>query len=296
MYSSQNPLVVPTDYLPMRGEGYDKEFLNVQPFGVPEMMLLSQAVSKDEYYSFVEAVQNSIGNEVELTVADFFVIAALQRIISFQNPEMLWNWTCTDMQMRLRIAPEASDNDKQIAAEYLTTENFVFKHEEWYLHHVSRENYERISDVIVRDFSGVIAGKYEPCGTHNSVPVTPELFFRQIKQIPLDFKLEEGFAFPMARDLGEYKMLARTKPELKKLLDPATWLGDKYGETLGDKINFLMTAQRDTAMSVLQQAIAYSSKASYGIERNIHSPNCVACGAHTATRVLTITPNMFFEV
>lgn len=277
---------LPTSSLPSRGLTYSVDTLEMRPLGITEMMLISEAIETNDDGPFVHAIQSTTNIPESLTLGDFYLLAAIQRIITFTKSPIQWTWTCTNNIMTIILEDDASSD----LVSLLVDLGFLDTGEKTFVN-MAIQNYQ---DIVVKleKYKGQFIGSLDYCNTENIAKVTPELLLESTTQIAGEVELEEGYALPTTDHVAEYKKLA-VDDRLRKLLPLVNWLTDERGRTLADRIDTLRRIP--DGMDVLDKASAYDVKYQHGLRRDILCPNCTRCGARTDTQRFPVTASSFYR-
>ena len=181
------------------GEG-SPEQITINPIGMTELSMLSEAATLNKHVTFVDAILNTVENveDHQLSMGEFFQIVAYHRINAFPDSPIELNWTCS---------------------------GFMFTDKE--------ENELRYDEVEAEDTEYQKTLRPKPCG--QTCHVDFEYNDLDILQMP-ERELPEGFAIPTAALYAEYVELSND-PKLAKIIPAAQWIA--HGTTIEDKIKFL---------------------------------------------------------
>lgn len=283
----------PITLLPSRGLLYAESTVEIKPFGIPEMMLISEAIETNDDTPFVRAVQESTNISSPLTMGDFYLIAAIQRVLTFKNSPINWEWVCTGeiLNFTANVPVEGEEvpaliNHFREAGTFESNKGFEV---------YGPNKIRKVLAELQKDFAGQYTGSIDYCQTKNEAVITPELLMESTTRIDSEFSLaslDKGYTLPLSTLIPEYKKLA-TNDRVRKLLPLVSWLDSSYGNTLAEKIDVL---QRTTdGMDILDKASVYDVKFQHGLKRNIVCPPCIRCNAHTDTQHFPITAQSFYR-
>lgn len=278
-----------TSALASRGRNLGKDVLQIQPLVFDQLMSISESIETDDYLPFVLAIQDSCNSDLDL--CDFYLVAAIQRIISMPDMPIMLNWECRENNAEIQIL--TSDKATEIS-EILTSLGFVYSDEKsrWIKNSVSKAEYAKLNKLLDQYVTD-IKGSWFTCLTKNSEPLTPEHLLNFVRQFPEDMVLDPNFATPKAIDIADYNELAKN-PRMKKLLPVVLWMSDRFGSTLKARMRFLTEQPREVTFPIVQKALKYDTDYRAGLAKVINCPPCSCCGARTEPFTLTIGPKIFF--
>lgn len=290
IYSEQNPLEIKCSDLPSRGVSYGIEKLSIRPLNFEDTVEIGESDSTGDDLPFVLAINRCVTNlDGFLDVSDFYLVAAIVRLISMHEMPITMKWTCAERHLKLKL-----DESTQELQEALTSRNFVYDAETsiWQKNAVSEKEYHELNSMI----QGKGSGSWYTCSTPNTFDLTVQHLLKHVKQLPENSMLqdlEHGFRFPNSLDIAEYKRLSQDK-KIARLMRVCMWIDESYGNSLEARFNYLRNAQTQVTMHLIQTALRYDQKYTAGLSKIIVSGPCSACGSATHTAVVTVTPKMFF--
>lgn len=290
LYSEQNPLEISCSILPSFGVSYGLEKLSIRPLNFEDTVEIGESESTGDDLPFVLAINRCVMNlNGFLDVSDFYLVAAIVRIISMHEMPITMKWNCAERHLKLKL-----DDSIQEIQEALTARNFNYDVDTsiWQKNAVSEKEYHELNSLI----QGKGAGSWYTCSTQNTFDLTVEHLLKHVRQLPSDTStadLEVGFRFPNSLDIAEYKRLSQDK-KIARLLRVCMWMDDSYGNSLEARFNYLRNAQTQVTMHYIQTALKYDQKYKAGLSKIITSGPCSVCGSATHTAVITVTPKMYF--
>lgn len=290
MYSEQNPLEISCSLLPSRGVSYSIDKLSIRPLNFEEAVEIGESEATGDDLPFVLAINKCVANlNGFLDVCDFYLVAAIVRLISMDKMPITMKWTCAEHHLKLKL-----DESTQELQEALTAHNFSYDPETtiWHKYAVSEKEYHELNALI----QGKGAGSWYTCSTSNTFDLTPEHLLKHVRQLGADVTIQDldmGFRFPNSLDIAEYKKLSQDK-KIARLLRVCMWMDDSFGNSLEARFNYLRNAQTQVTMQIVQTALKYDQMYKAGLSKIITSGPCSVCGSATHTAVVTVTPKMFF--
>jgi hypothetical protein len=194
---------MPTDLLVSKGKcfGDDKpDFITVNPLGLTELSMLSEASTLDKHITFVEAILHTMPEveDYQISIGDLFQLVSFHRSDAFRESPIELNWRCsghTFTDEEGKFFTYSDIKDKSLEYKRSLTPNLC------------------LQDCHV-EF------------THEDM----DLVYLPNIDIP------DGLSLPTAKLYAEYVELSKD-PKLAKIIPAAQWIST--GTTIHDKIAFL---------------------------------------------------------
>lgn len=296
MYSEQHPFELDCTAAPSLGISYGLDRLSIRPLTFEDISDIGESDTTGDELPYVLAINNCVTNlqNCFLDVADFYLVAAIVRLISLPEMPITMKWVCAERHAKLRIGETPKSQELQ---ELLTAKSFTLGDSGlWEKFAVSEKEFSDLNNMLEAYPDATKEGSWYTCGTHNTFDLTPEHLIKHVRQFPKETSLhdlEQGFRFPNSLDIPEYKKFLRN-PKLAKIVRVCMWMDDSYGDTLEKKLNYLKTSATQTSMHIIQQALKYEAMYKAGLSKVVVSGGCKLCGSATHTAVVSVSPKMFF--
>lgn len=254
--------------LPSKGLPYDVKEINMQPFGVKQIMLLSRAVATGSWAPVVQALDSVLDYNINnITDGDFYFLLAVQRILGYKISPLQAAWSCGGVVFKETDGLERTFTRKQVQALVREYDN------------ASEE--ERADLTNPDEFTLTTVN----CGHENRrTLIMDDLYLVHLE----NKRLPEGLDYPRVNTLVD-SLVAKEDPDNAQIIQAARWVA--IGDTLEEKIDYL-TNQPD--LSAFELTLQTDIKVRHGVSQVIAVP-CEKCG-QMSEHTFHIGPETFFDV
>lgn len=255
--------------LPSKTIPYGVKSIEMTPFKVPQIMMLSRAVALQTMEPVVEAMDSVMDFDArELTDGDFYYLLAWQRIQAYSISPLLAEWKCEGMVYKENGGLERVFNQEQLN---LMVEEYDTAPDE------EKKLLENPQELMV---TSVL------CDHENSVSIGME----HLETVYLDAneKLDPRLDYPRVRTLSESKDQS-DNPDQQLIAQASRWV--REGTTIKDKIAIL---ESEPDLTLFEKALKAQSNVRHGIFRAV-TLNCEKCNA-LSEHSFDIRPETFFDV
>jgi hypothetical protein len=249
--------------LPSRAIPYSFKEIEMDMFGVKQIMLLSKASALNSIKPAIDALNDVISVEAnELTDGDFFYLLTLQRL-RYTRP-LFTQWVCeVPLYYEKESVFHTSEGLRALVEAYEVA-----------------ENKDELQDP---DKIQVVVG---PCGTLNK----HELCEADLQiQYMDETKLPEGLDYPRIESFAD-SIVEYNEPDMQYLSQAVRWLKTDSRSYLAKKNLFL----KQDNLNLIEQAMFYKNTSVHGVRRTIVC-RCTKCRT-ASTHTLEIGPESFFDV
>lgn len=253
---------------PSRLLPYNVKELDMGMFGVPQLKLLSKAVSVDSVNYMIEALGAVLNIDANtLTDGDFNYLFAIQRILGYEDHPLLHRWTCQTGRVFMEqggLKREFTFNQMREMVEQFNNAPESEQH-----------LFQNPKDLQVVPHS---------CNHGNEIPVTMDDV--QIIQVPEIVDLDSRLEWPRVNTLAESRVLKRD-PEKANLVDAARWV---IGDTMNEKFERL----EEGGIALFKAACHADAEYAHGYKRVV-TKHCTRC-EYEHDSIVHVDAAMFFSV
>lgn len=253
---------------PSRLIPYNVKAITMEIFDIPQLKLLSKAVSVDSIKYMIEALGEVINIDANtLTDGDFNYMFALQRIVGYEDQPPIHRWKCVEGRVFVEQGGLARTFTLKQMREMV-------------------EQYDSAPESEKHNFQNPKSLQIVPhvCASENELDVTVDDI--QVIQVPEVVTLDERLEWPRVNTLAE-AMLMKRDPEKANLVDAARWV---IGETLNEKFERL----EEGGSNLFRAASKANAEYAHGYRR-IVTKQCPRCG-HDHDSIIHVDAAMFFNV
>lgn len=252
---------------------YDDDItkIHIRPLLLKDVVKIEHANVQKNLMTFVEAISSTIAEDMSIlsfTVGDFFQILYWLRLNSYFEAKFTYNLVCTDSDHIDKIVKDELDVGTLYTEETFTTKDLKIKR--------------------IEDKQAVLDYTYKIYEDYNLVlrPQTVKDFieYKQLEDEISEMFINEKFGGAI-QTVGQEKELAemvRNNTTLK-MAQTACFLSHHHGDTLKDKVEFLVTSEV-LPPAIRQQIDKYVELTYHGVEETV-TGKCKECGAPIETQV-----------
>lgn len=244
---------------------------HIRPLLLRDVVKIEHANVQQNYNTFVEAISATIAEEMSIysmTVGDFFQILYWLRLNSYFEAKFTYNLVCSDSDHIEKITSDELDVGTLYTEETFTTDDLKI--------------------VTIEDPQAVIDYMIEIHEKFNLVlrPQTVKDFieYRELESQISDAIVAEKFGGEVTTLQQEKELanLMRANTTLK-MAQTACFLSHHHGETLAEKVNFLVNNE-ELPPAIKQLIDKYVEMSYHGVKETV-TGNCKECGAPIETQV-----------